>query len=170
MKIKVKFDAEATLRAFERAPANTNRVYRKAMLESCKLVQQGAREVHKFKPNTGELARSVSYRVNKYNDGVVYLSEKIAPYGKFVHEGTKPHDIFPNKHKMLRFATSPNTALFGGGRFWRFHEGGFTYAFGVHHPGTKADRFLYKSAWRNQDEINNIFGRYTQKAIEEAGL
>lgn len=49
-----------------------------------------------------------------------------ADYGIFVHEGTKPHMIYPRKAKALRFTMNGKTV----------------YAKSVRHPGTRPQPFL----------------------------
>ena len=55
---------------------------------------------------------------------------RTAPYARFVHDGTKPHLIFPSKKKALRWA--------GGGLFH--------FAKVVHHPGNKPDKWMDRAA------------------------
>ena len=156
MNIKSKFDAAMTLRALEKSPESTVKRMRMALLESCRLVQRGARQVHRFKPRSGALEQAIQFRVNLNKcDGVVDINLNRAPYGNYVHAGTKPHLIKAKNKKVLRFVGSH-------GRFVSKKE--------VFHPGTKKDEFLYKSANRNRVEINDIFARHTQSAIKEAGL
>ena len=49
------------------------------------------------------------------------------PYAKFVEYGTKPHDIYPTKAQALRFMVG----------------GEAVFAKVVHHPGTKAQRYVH---------------------------
>jgi hypothetical protein len=53
-----------------------------------------------------------------------------AIWAKFVHDGTRPHVILPNKKKVLRWA--------GGGVFF--------FAKKVSHPGNKPDRWFDDAA------------------------
>lgn len=59
---------------------------------------------------------------NKIVGGV----EAHAEYGIFVHQGTKPHMIYPRKAKALRFTIGGRTV----------------YAKSVRHPGTRPQPFL----------------------------
>lgn len=163
MELKVRFDAKAVVEAMEEAPEATVRHMRQALLESCKLVQRGAQEVHKYKPHSGQLARAVRFRTQIAKcEGTVDINPAIAPYGVYVHEPTgkygprgKPYPIVAKNKKFLRF---------------RGRDGKDVFRRKVMHPGSKADPFLYDSAERNREEINNIFARHTKAAVKEAGL
>lgn len=155
MDIKVKFDAQAVAAAFEKSPDVTLTYIRRALLESCRLVQHDARYNHRFTARTGALERAITYRVRKSAiEGVIYIDDKIAPYGKFVHTGTRPHDIYPKNKKSLRWAGNSS----------------FIFARHVRHPGTKPDEFLYKAADKNRQKINDIFKRKTAEALQEIGV
>lgn len=162
MEIKLNFDAVATLQAVEKSPQSTSKRMRMALLESCRLVQRGAREVHRFKPRSGSLERAIRFRTNLARcEGTIDIDPAIAPYGIFVHEPTGkygPNGEYPiaaKNKKLLRFV----------GR-----NGRFVSKEKIMHPGSPADRFLYDSGDRNRAEINNIFARHTQEATREAGL
>lgn len=78
---------------------------------------------------TGKLEQSV---VNKRVPGgwEVGHDSRIAPYARFVHDGTKPHAIFPRNKKALRWSSG----------------GVFHFAKGVRHPGTKPDKWMDRAA------------------------
>lgn len=124
-----------------------------------------ARAIHKFRARSGEADRAIVYAYDEEEvQGVVSLDEEIAPYIRFLHEGSglygphhKAFDIFPKNKKMLRFATSPGTAMWRPDPYGRFHEGGFTYAFGVTNPGIKKDQFLYEAADQAKARIQELF-------------
>lgn len=156
MDLKIQFDAAAVLRAMERAPNSTAEEMRRALLESCRLVQQGAREKHRFRTKTGMLERAVDYHVDGNKcEGIIEIDSGVAPYGKWVHGGTRPHVIVPKDKHSLRWAGAGNK---------------FIFAKKVHHPGTEKDEFLYEAAERSRVEINAIFARHIDKATKEAGL
>jgi hypothetical protein len=156
MDMKIQFDASAVLQALERAPTTTVEEIRRALLESCRLVQQKAREKHRFRTKTGMLERSIDYQVDEGKcEGVIQINPTIAPYGKYVHTGTRPHDIVPKDKHSLRWAGPGNK---------------FIFAKRVHHPGTQKDEFLYEAAEQSRVEINAIFARHIDKATKEAGL
>lgn len=55
---------------------------------------------------------------------------RVAPYARFVHDGTKPHVIVPKNKKSLRWA--------GGGVFH--------FAKKVKHPGNQPDKWMDRAA------------------------
>lgn len=65
-----------------------------------------------------------------------------ARYAVFVHEGTKPHDIMPVNKRVLAD-----------------RKMGIIYGMLVHHPGTKANRFMPKIIQKAQPEIDKLFIR-----------
>ncbi|WP_110955207.1 hypothetical protein [Anaerosinus massiliensis] len=175
MDIKVQMDAQATLQAMEKSPETTLNYMRRALQESCRLVQRGAREQHKFKSRGGSLERAIRFRTNlKKCEGVIDINPAIASYGVFVHEPTgtfAPADKrLPSK--FYRWADGSYAIKPVNKKMLRFLDkrGGFVFARKVRHPGTPADRFLYESADRNRAEINEIFARNNRLAIKEAGL
>ena len=124
----------------------------RAVKASAVHVQDRAQDNHKFKSRTGDLERSVDVRFSVGGAvGEVFLNMGIASHGPFVHQGTRPHEIFPKHRTMLRFTA--------GGRF--------VFAKKVNHPGTKKDAFLYKAFRDSRGEIVSIFERYTDKSVKE---
>lgn len=71
---------------------------------------------------------------------------RIAPYARFVHDGTKPHMIFPRNKKALRWPV--------GSKF-RFSRKG------VKHPGYKGDPWLRRAA----AEAPAIFRRHLEALL-----
>jgi hypothetical protein len=56
---------------------------------------------------------------------------RVAPYARFVHDGTRPHLILPKKKKALRWPVN--------GRFVFSKKG-------VKHPGNKPDKWMERAA------------------------
>lgn len=108
-----------------------------------------ARKNHNYKDRTAKLSRSIT---NTYNDSnktaTVFLDLRQAAYGAYVHEGTRPHSISPRFKKCLRWASN----------------GAFVFAHTVKHPGTNADRFLYKAA----DVVRPRIGQILAQQLEHA--
>ena len=80
--------------------------------------------------------------------------EVLTDLGKSAEVVTLVHDIRPKDKRALRWVG----------------KNGFVFAKVVHHPGTKADPFLYEAAENERININAIFDRYTSEAIRKAGL
>lgn len=76
--------------------------------------------------DTGDLKRSISYKIRTAPGGFLVTVTASDSKALMHHQGTKPHIITPKKAKALRFQ----------------QHGKIVYARIVHHPGTKANRFL----------------------------
>lgn len=126
------------------------RRFRQAIKESVSTVAEYAGDHHRFIARTGNLERSITPEVMGLR-GVIYLDDKLAPYGPMVHEGTRPHVILPKNRKVLRWADG----------------GEFIFARKVQHPGTKPDQFLYQALDANENRIMEIFDRYAELAKED---
>lgn len=126
---------------------------RLAIKESITEIQEEARQHHAFHARTGSLERSIDTRFSFTGalSGEVFLNTAKAEYGPFIHQGTKPHDIFPKKKKALRFPKGKE----------------FIFTKFVHHPGTKKDPFLFDALRAKREDITQIFKDYTGKALKE---
>lgn len=163
--IRFSLDYKALLVMADRAEELSKKTIVTAMGKSCRLIVGIAKAKHKFRTTTGKTDSAIRYTFDKKaGEGVVYLDELKAPHIRYLHEGSglygpyhKAFNIFPKNKKMLRFATSPGTAPWRPTPFGRFHEGGFTYAFGVTNPGIKQDQFLYAAGKEAQIAIQAIF-------------
>ena len=61
-----------------------------------------AKMQHRYKQQNGRLKDAVQTTINDDGrEGRVYLDGNIAPYAVFIHEGIKPHDIFPSEGAAL---------------------------------------------------------------------
>ena len=151
--------------AADAAPKIVSKNMRIAMSESVKQVRDLAMMRHRFVSRTGALVKSVKSEVD-FNDtdgiaGRVFLDESVAPYGKFVHDGTgicaghQAWVVTPKNKKALRWAS--------GGK-WVFAK------YAKHLLGSKPDQFIYEAGRLKQDKINEIFAQCTNRAIQEAGF
>ena len=155
MELRVDIDYKRLAQAAERSQETTVQEIRRGLLESCRLVQSEARAKHRFRSRNGNLEKAVVYDVDAERaEGVISIDDVLAPYGVFVHEGTRPHEIHPKHKKALR---------------WPYGQE-FHFAKVVHHPGTQPDQFLYEAADRSREEINAIFSRHVDEAFRRAGL
>ena len=87
---------------------------------------------------TGALVQSI--RLRRIAEGwQIGHDLQRAPYAPFVHWGAKPHDIEPNKRKVLRWATD--------GKVYKPSDRGdfFLFAKIVHHPGYKGDPYMVRA-------------------------
>lgn len=173
-------EAEEALRNLSSAFIRNTRL---AMKTATVIVQRQARAKHKFRSRSGTAEASIETEVTQNSEGTTGVVEvnpkkdKKAMHAIYQHEGTglygpkkKAFDIFPKNKKMLRFLTSPGTAKFRMAPYGRFHEGGFTFAFGVTNPGVKGDPFLYNALSDKTSKIHEVFEEYYNKTVREAGL
>ena len=83
----------------------------------------------------------------------VYIDNNLAPYGPFVHEGTRAHYIFPKEKQSLRWVPS-------GGN-------GFAFAKRVFHRGTQPDQFLYEALDNSREAVRDIFSKAVNVSLGE---
>jgi hypothetical protein len=158
----ITFNTPATaelLKATDIIPRTFEKNMRLGMDRSVEAVKDMAAVRHRFETRNGELVKSITAETTFSDEstvkGRVYLDESIAPYGKYVHEGTRPHDIFPKDKSYLRFV----------GR-----NGEFVFRKKVHHPGTRADMFIREAGMLRREYINEVFAAYAMRGVKEAGL
>lgn len=89
---------------------------------------------------SGALRKSFSV----YVDGSTMLFYTQIPYARYVHEGTRPHDIFPKGKKALAFNWTKRgyTTAASGRKYYKTQNFGNVVFRSVHHPGTKAVPFM----------------------------
>jgi len=96
---------------------------------------------------TGNLYDNIKYRLSD-REGKVFVDDynmlvewggRRVNYALFVHFGTRPHIIKPNRKKALRWSSN----------------GRFVFSKKVRHSGYRGDPFLYKAL---QNTIQRIFG------------
>jgi hypothetical protein len=99
---------------------------------------------------SGFLAQSIKKEVG---EGKVDI-KPLASYAVFVEKGTVPHIIRPVNASCLAFQ---------GGML-----GGMVFAKLVHHPGTKPNPFVAKTALETRDEAGNIAKHVLDEALGKA--
>ncbi len=125
--------------AFQRAPEIVGREVQQALNLATTKVQAEARKEAPVK--TGYLRKRILFTVEPFR-GIV---ESKAEYGIYVHEGTRPHDIYPVKKPVL--ADKKKKIIYGK------H---------VYHPGFKGNPFMERGAKNAESDVQKIF----QKAVE----
>jgi hypothetical protein len=118
---------------------------RQAIRASAREVQEEAQRTHRFTSRSGQLERAIDVRMIGDKTAEVYIDSDLAPYGPFVHEGTKAHYIFPREKQSLRWVPS-------GGN-------GFVFAKRVFHRGTQPDQFLYEALDNSREAVHDIFSK-----------
>lgn len=126
---------------------------RQAIRASAREVQEEAQRTHRFTSRTGQLERAIDVRMIGDKTAEVYIDNNAAPYGPFVHEGTRAHEIFPKRKQALRW-------VHNGGN-------GFIFAKRVFHRGTKPDQFLYEALDNSREAVHDIFSKAVNVSLGE---
>lgn len=126
---------------------------RQAIRASAREVQEEAQRTHRFTSRTGQLERAIDVRMIGDKTAEVYIDNNAAPYGPFVHEGTRAHEIFPKGKQVLRWVSN-------GGN-------GFVFAKRVFHRGTKPDQFLYEALDNSREAVHDIFSKAVNVSLGE---
>ena len=87
---------------------------------------------------TGNLARSIVKEIDEGEARIVAL----APYAKFVIEGTAPHEIRPANASCLAFKAA---------------GGDMVFTKLVRHPGTKPNPFLQRAVDKAREKVEELF-------------
>lgn len=116
----------------EKFPKECHKAIRVTIKDGMARIKKHAFLNHRFTSRSGMLGKSISH---EYNDatmtGTVFLDSAVAPYARFIHDGTKPYTIVPREKKALRWVAMSYDH--------------FIFAKRVHHPGIKEDPFLYEA-------------------------
>jgi hypothetical protein len=115
-------DAELRLKASEQAVQHALDV---TAVQVEDLVEAGVGKHAK----TGVLERSI-FKARVTGGWEIGHDSQLAPYARFVHDGTRPHVIEPDKKRVLRWPV----------------PGGFAFAKRVNHPGYAGDAWLRRAA------------------------
>ncbi|MDD1443190.1 hypothetical protein MEO93_23095 [Dolichospermum sp. ST_sed3] len=99
---------------------------------------------------SGNLAMGIKKEVA---EGKVSV-KPLASYAIYVEKGTAPHIIRPVNASCLAF----QGGMLGGMVFTRL----------VHHPGTKPNPFIQRTAMETRDEVGNIAKRVLDEAMGKA--
>lgn len=126
---------------------------RQAIRASAREVQEEAQRTHRFTSRSGQLERAIDVRMIGDKTAEVYIDNNLAPYGPFVHEGTRAHYIFPREKKSLRWVPA-------GGN-------GFVFAKRVFHRGTQPDQFLYEALDNSREAVRDIFSKAVNVSLDE---
>lgn len=162
--------ADELLDAFARLPDLAGRNMRVAVKEGAVIIQKEARKTHRFRTRTGQVERSVDVIGGGVQGGasaVVFLNRSVTPVSEFIHDGTRPHMIRPRRRKVLRWASGGFSGPMMPGGVGR---SGFAFSRGVHHPGTKADPFLFQAAEVKRRAVEQHIQRAIDATIGQANL
>ena len=99
---------------------------------------------------TGKLARSIVMDVDEKGEARI---RALAPYARFVVEGTKPYKIYPVRAGVLAFKSAAGDLV-----FTRL----------VRHPGTKPNPFLTRALDKAREQIDDVWAELFEDLVEEA--
>jgi len=166
IKIDVK-NLEMVVKRFEQAPDWVRKNIKSALNQSLRTVANNAAKEIKYKDSKNHLRMSIKQEVIDIDGikGRVYLDPAITKtanglsYGVFLHEGTgiyRPggarYFVKPVKWKALR---------------WVGPNGNFCYSKGHWVSGIVGNKFIYLGAEKSRAEINAIFARQVDRAINQ---
>jgi hypothetical protein len=185
MQFTANIDYEKLSKAFEKIPLVAARELRSELNKGLRAIQIDARLHHRFKPHSNQLEKSIQEDVSPSGlEGKVWLEESVAKYGKWVHDGTPPHKIYPKNKAALAFVKGgtmflvpKRSALFNEfgnvKQYWKTaqEKGAVLVKKGyVNHPGTKEDKFLYQAFARQKPFFLARINGAVKRIFEAAGL
>lgn len=107
-----------------------------------------AKKEHEYKSRKGRnLEKSTKMKKISALSYIVFVDDKIAPYGKYIHGGTKSHKVVPKTTKALRFKPK-------GKKTWWYSKGHTV-------KGIKADPFVKNAI----DEITPLLRRRLKRLM-----
>ena len=171
IKIEVK-NLDELVKRFEKAPDWTRRCLKSGLNQALKLVRENAQKEILYKDEHQHIAMSIKQEVLNADElrGRIWLdpavtlavkrkpfpgaisTSKPASYAMFLHEGTRAHFIPTRERKSLRWVG-------GDGKFW--------YSKGHWVSGIVGNKFIYLGAEKSRAEINAIFARQVDRAINQ---
>lgn len=147
--ITLTHDFDALVEAFEAKPEAVKKMVRLQLKMAARDVREYASSHHKYVTRSGAMERQGIATEVEDTRATISLSESV-PYGVFLHEGTKAHDIRPRNKLALRWANGQE----------------FIFATRVRHPGIKADPFLYNAVEAESPKIVSRFEAALAKILE----
>jgi hypothetical protein len=159
VKLDVKVDTKALNNAFMQYPLQIAKELRLELNNTCKIIQLDAMAHHRFNTKSGRLKNSVHYKVEPSGLSAQVALDKDVKYAGAIHDGSKPHRIYPKNKNALAFVKNGRKVLVPKfyNDYWR-KVNGATDAYVskkgyVNHPGTSPDPFLYEAATRQEPRI-----------------
>ncbi len=157
---------------FAKFPAAAKKYIGQALDESGRVLLRYSQQatVATVPQKTGALRSAFKWQTNGLS-GQLFIDPSVAPYGIFVHEGTKPHDIYPRTASVLAFNWTTGSAYgrsaSGRSKYIPKQNLGTIFARHIRHPGTKARPFMPMIARQATPEIltafNQAFGRMVRE-------
>lgn len=153
--VETRIDGTGLTRSFGGAQAKFDARIRAALERTVEIATAYARTSRLYKSHTGRLRESIKGFVINGMGGTTGLMpqarvEARAPYAKFVHDGTPPHEIEARRKKSLSFIWN------GQRRFFRR----------VFHPGTMERPFMREA----EQATTPLFEKLVSEAFVRAFL
>jgi hypothetical protein len=143
---------ESLARVFKGVEETLERNLKHAVWQAAQNAADEARANHDYKDRTGLLTNSIEAvgpTGSVLGNDLSATVSAGAAYAQYVEKGTRPHRIEPRYKRSLRFPVA----------------GGFAFAGGVDHPGTKATNFLHNAV---QKVLPHFADELVPKAVELA--
>lgn len=103
MGLRVKIDSRKFEADMRRFPAAARKAIVQELGQGMSGIQIEAKQQHRFKTQTGVLEQSVLSEVDPIKlQGTVWLSERVARYGKYIHRGFKSWQADPFLYDAFR--------------------------------------------------------------------
>jgi hypothetical protein len=154
--IDVSIDASRGLERLQKIHDNLLTEVTKGVTQSATIIRDFAKARHRFLSRSGYLEWSVDKTETVSNSGfvvaAVYLDLGKAPYGKFIHGGTKSHFVGPPKNAKALSWIDPYT-------------GKRCFSKGHMVSGIKRDAFLYEAVTLRADAVSKIIADSVKKAV-----
>lgn len=138
-------DVEQTVKDLDRTKTDLVAATRQVLGQLAAFAASQARATTTFKDRTGNLRGSI--RRGQKSTWAVFVKAggRPAPYGKFIEEGSKPHEIRARRARFLRFE----------------QHGQVVFRKRVFHPGTKPARFMQSA----RDAAEGVAMNYFENGI-----
>jgi hypothetical protein len=180
--MRVTVDMRGLNEAFKRAPQLILKEMAKGAKEGLTDMQRDAQANHAYESKGGYLRRATKVDFNNWNGRGLFIDSGIAPYGRWVHQGTRPHKIYPRNSAALSFVGKDgrsyviprNMGHMDTRAYWRGQAAlkGFILGYKgyVQHPGTKPDPFIYQAVDRGMKNLISKISAGIGRAIIKLGL
>ena len=123
----------------------------RAIAKLADMVYEKADDLADEHTQTGEMIKSLYIRKKSAIDYEIGFDDEKAPYAKFVHFGSRAHEIKPRNRKFLRWAENAE----------------FIFARKVKHPGYEGDPFLYNAVELEIDPFMAWLDRQISKNVSD---
>lgn len=176
--LRLEFDSRRLLAALDKAPIVVARELRVEMKQGLRAVKVDAQTHHRFNTGHGTLEKAIKHEVADTGlEGRVYADSGIAPHSAPVHDGSKPHRIYPRADGNGMYFVKGGTGFFvpKGGTlskksYWNDSNTFFIGRGYVNHPGTKKDEFIYEAMARQKPYLLARMQGAVKRAFQMVGF